>query len=527
MGNTSKKKRNKSKYKSKKKPYAFSKKTADSISAIFLIYMFTVFPLFLDDGYLNVTITKYMLFTVATIIFAVAMIPILILRFCDYAAYNKMSCKKLLGSRLLPSDIFMALFLLAGFFSWLMADNKTNAFTGETGRRCGFAFVLVVTALYFTLSRGCNIKQYIMPVFACSSFAAYMISILQHFDIDVFGLISQISTSQRDMFISTFGNINVFGSFVVLTMALFSGMFIFEEKKEFKILYAVVIFFGGAAIIAANSDVTYAGLAAYLITLLFVALYKEKFSDYIFVLLITTVGYTLMLLIINVTGKGLDKLTGINVVFNHMEILGIICVALILISILCKLIPAKTKKKLHINKVISMIAASCVIIAAAISVFVIGIKNEWDLFEFNDYWGSYRGYVWTRLITLYKDFPVLNKIFGNGNETVYELMYVNYYDEMYSLTGTVYDSAHNQYLQYLVTMGIFGVVSYIGLIITSVYNCIKVSKDNAYAFPIMATIIAFAAQEFFNIGQPVTTPFMFLFIALAAGLLYNHKVNAF
>ena len=522
-----------------KKLQMMNEKMADNISTIFLVYMFTVFPLVLDNGYLNVTETKYNLFMVAGVAYAVIMALVLTLRFTDTYYYKKKNKTNVQTDKVgfFLSDVFMLLFLLAGFMAWIMADDKSLAFTGEMGRRCGFAFIIVVSLVYFALASGYALNKIIMPVFAVTGILTYLMTILQYFGIDVFGLLDEISSSQRNMFVSTFGNINVFGSFVVLTMALFSGLFIFENKKAFKILYGILIFIGGGAVVASRSDLTYAGIFVCLVTLLFVSEYKGKTFDFLLVLFIFLLGYTMTFLPVNIIGDMADNLTGLNKTFNHPAVLGIVCSVVLLLMVLCKLINrddkqntnAKPDKKYDTDKerhirCITLTATACIIAAVIAGIIIAGVLNHWDIFEFDDYWGNYRGYVWSRLLELYKDFPFANKIFGNGNETVYELMYVNYYDEMYELTGTVYDSAHNQYLQYLVTMGIFGMLSYIGLICASVYNCIKASKDNIYAFPVMAAIIAFAVQEFFNIGQPVTTPFIFLFMALAAALRRREKV---
>lgn len=42
-----------------------------------------------------------------------------------------------------------------------------------------------------------------------------------------------------------------------------------------------------------------------------------------------------------------------------------------------------------------------------------------------------------------------------------------YYDDMMNTVGVIYDNAHNEYLQYLITTGIFGAVSYVGLLVTT------------------------------------------------------------
>ena len=105
-------------------------------------------------------------------------------------------------------------------------------------------------------------------------------------------------------------------------------------------------------------------------------------------------------------------------------------------------------------------------------------------------------------------------------------MSARYYDEMLAVTGTVYDSAHNEYLQYLVTMGAFGLITYVGLIITSIRNCVKTWKDEPVMLAVLMLIVSYITQAFVNVEQPITTPFLFLFVAIAAGIRRNSLKKA-
>ena len=142
-----------------------------------------------------------------------------------------------------------------------------------------------------------------------------------------------------------------------------------------------------------------------------------------------------------------------------------------------------------------------------------------------------------------------------------------YYDDMMNAVGVIYDNAHNEYLQYLITTGIFGAVSYVGLLVTtggalvrtavsgavmnenesmSSQSAEKRSKEKAasrdsrtvrgsktgtglecllgYAedegsmIAVLLGITGYAVQAFVNLNQSLTTPYIFLLIAMAGGL---------
>ena len=45
--------------------------------------------------------------------------------------------------------------------------------------------------------------------------------------------------------------------------------------------------------------------------------------------------------------------------------------------------------------------------------------------------------------------------------------------------GKVFDSAHNEYLQYLVTIGLLGLISYMTVLISLVVRCVRKCRDNS------------------------------------------------
>ena len=167
----------------------------------------------------------------------------------------------------------------------------------------------------------------------------------------------------------------------------------------------------------------------------------------------------------------------------------------------------------------------------------------------------------------YSDFSVPQTLFGYGNESVKAIMTDRYYDDMMNTVGVIYDNAHNEYLQYLITTGIFGAVSYVGLLVTtggalvrtavsgavmnenesmSSQSAGKRSKEKAasrdsrtvrgsktgtglecllgYAedegsmIAVLLGITGYAVQAFVNLNQSLTTPYIFLLIAMAGGL---------
>lgn len=534
----SKKKNNTKKRSADKKLYTiqeYDKRLIMTITTIFLCYMFILYPLFLHDKYFDITMTKYHILKVGIIIYAFFMCVAVSLKIMDGTAYQRKKKKSFdFRNSLQAEDVFMAAFLLSGFFAWLMADNRKAAFTGELGRRCGLQFMILMFVMYLCLACAYQLSAFVFPVFSIVSSAAYLLGICQHMGKDVFGLLNNIAYNANS-YISTFGNINTFAGFICITLALFMGFYLFERRFWKKLIFGCSIVLGFASIITANSDIAYAGCGAAIVALLFIAVYFRKIYEYLQVALLGGIGYTFMAYFIRYHGKNARKLTGLSLIAEHVGFLILCLAVLIVLLILCKWNALREKKKsvkgqpveMNENPKASksrMFLLAVVVFFIMLAVVIYGRLHHWAVFTFNDQWGTYRGFVWSRLIKLYQDFPFLNKLFGNGNESVYSLMYANYHDEMLALTKTVYDNAHNEYLQYLVTLGAFGFISYLGLIISALINSVKYGKKKPEILIIGLGLFAYQIQAFFNVNQPITTPYAFLLMGLLAGMCrYERK----
>lgn len=84
-------------------------------------------------------------------------------------------------------------------------------------------------------------------------------------------------------------------------------------------------------------------------------------------------------------------------------------------------------------------------------------------------------------------------------------------------TGAMIDKAHNEYLQILVTEGIFALITYICFLIIIIKNAFKYIKHNKTLIPLLIALIAYLIQAFFNISITRLSPIIFILM----GLLYT------
>lgn len=520
------------------------------ITSAFLLYMLVIYPLALHDHYFDITYTKYTVFKVGVILFAViwAMGLVIVLTGINaggmkgrHAGGNAKvgtmdKLKAVICDGVYGTDICMVLFFISGVMSFIMAEDKKNAFTGAQGRYCGLAFMILIFIMYIIVSaRVSNMEKMwslISMVFVLVSSVTFIIAILQNIGFDPFKLLDGINRKQRNIYVSTFGNIDIFGSFICVALPLFMGLYVTEKSNIKRIVYGIGVFAGFMAFIPANADVVFAGVGAAIIAVLFATVYMERVDRLFELVMLGSGGYLGMVLLRKLVGTNGAKITGFNRLSEHPALLVIIFAVALFIRLIIQVYINRNKDEIYINKNksevyinkqkngtgIKHIIALAVVLILGIAVIIYGRKNNLAMFDFNDKWGSYRGYIWRRVTGLYGELPFVQKIFGHGNESIRSLMDDRFYDEMLQVTGTVYDNAHNEYLQYLVTQGLFGMLSYGGVVVAAVIAGVKKIKKSPYILGLLLAVISYGVQAIFNVNQCITTPYMFLMTAMLIGV---------
>lgn len=520
------------------------------ITSAFLLYMLVIYPLALHDHYFDITYTKYTVFKVGVILFAViwAMGLVIVLTGINaggmkgrHAGGNVKvgtmdKLKAVICDGVYGTDICMVLFFISGVMSFIMAEDKKNAFTGAQGRYCGLAFMILIFIMYIIVSaRVSNMEKMwslISMVFVLVSSVTFIIAILQNIGFDPFKLLDGINRKQRNIYVSTFGNIDIFGSFICIALPLFMGLYVTEKSNIKRIVYGIGVFAGFMAFIPANADVVFAGVGAAIIAVLFATVYMERVDRLFELVMLGSGGYLGMVLLRKLVGTNGAKITGFNRLSEHPALLVIIFAVGLFIRLIIQVYINRNKTEIYINENksevyinkqkngtgIKLIIALAVVLISGIAVIIYGIKNNLAMFDFNDKWGSYRGYIWRRVTGLYGELPFVQKIFGHGNESIRSLMDDRFYDEMLQVTGTVYDNAHNEYLQYLVTQGLFGMLSYGGVVVTAVIAGVKKIKKSPYILGLLLAVVSYGVQAIFNVNQCITTPYMFIMTAMLIGM---------
>ena len=491
----------------------------DIVNIGYLLFISSVYSLYMHDMYFDITGTRASTFIYGTLMYIILIavsfaLEVVMIRY--YGAAEPIFYKD--SKWFAMPEMWMIVFMLANFTAFLMSDNKAGSWSGDTGRFFGLGIVMVITFMFVFLSRETCTTALNFVVLAATATCIFVLACVQHFGNDPFSLRARVVDRQKEMFISTFGNINTYASYICIVLPIFVAFFVFSKKLWVRIISGVLITEAAMAIIPAKSDNVYLGLGVAFIILFYIAIINKNFTEYIFAVLFMGVGLEIMAILNKIWSGSQKHINGIAQVVENpwvMLFFLILIAAVLIISMIFRGANYEMYKKVQSKKL--LIVVSVLLVVGAVLVTIFGIKTHNSMFVFDDKWGTYRGYIWRRGWSLFVDANPLQKIFGYGNESIGKLMQSRYYSEMVEITGKKYDNLHNEMLQYLVTTGIFGVASYISVITASFIYIGKRMKDDPLAIACLASGSAYVAQGLVNLNQPITTPFFFVVIALGIG----------
>ena len=140
----------------------------------------------------------------------------------------------------------------------------------------------------------------------------------------------------------------------------------------------------------------------------------------------------------------------------------------------------------------------------------------------NDDWGTHRGFIWRIGMKNYINQPFLHQLFGFGPDTFGILVKPDTIEGTQRY-GQIFDSAHNEYLQYFLTIGPLGLTAYLGFLGTSIWTMIRFGGRNIYAAGCAFAALCYGAQAVVNINLPIATPIMWTLLMVGLALCRESK----
>ncbi len=466
-------------------------KISSKLRILYFCALFGLLPLFFTNYYYNITISKAIFFMITT---ALTFLGQLIL-------VHKFPYKNIPG--MLPLSIFLG----AALISTLCSSYPLSAFTGNQGRYMGFLMILFLAVSFYLFASSENSFETCYPALYISGSIVALFAILQFISLDPLRLSEHVPKLYIGTFLSTIGQINVLSGYLAMFTAF--CLTIWCIKGSWYLLLSVGLGFTG--LFVTNSDTGF--VSTFIVVLLLPIFLKNKVSFLRYfgslILFCGCIGIAFVLEFFGIVPyEGVSSLLS-TPLYCILGILVFACFAVLIDTFL------KTEKQFDFLKRIYKWSLFLFVVLALLLMIANG------MFPLADKWGSFRGYIWKKLVYVYSYLSPLDKLIGYGPDTLEPLLKTGYMTEIIKMTGKSYNNAHNDFLQYLLTTGIIGAASWLIFWINIIRNSIKSMSD--CLLPWFAVIIAYLIQAMLVPTFPLTASLGFAAAGICAGIIKKER----
>ncbi len=540
---------------SKKKPSTIAEVSAymqqgfrqitQRLMTLYVLLMLCGFPYLTHDAYFDILETRFQGFWTLTLGMGIIMLLLCIsFLICDriyvegrngkafFSLWNPKHYHERLKPWLLPTDIPFALLILIYLISMALSGYPYETWWGNRGRCMGVLMWLMLYLAYICVTRLYRFRRWHIYAFLLAGLGICLWGLTDFFELNVFGFFDEVpDRTYRIIFAASIGNINSYTSYLAILIAVSMALFVRSEKWPL-CLFALIIFaVANQAMICGMSDnavFTYGMLYAAAPLLLWQQ--RRHVLRYGICLLITLLAMRIGGIWITTPGLqtiNQDYNNGVLITMGTYHAFWLPILALTALLAIYALFNRKSMEK-PLTKLPKRLWIGLLVLALAVVIGVLidaNMGNHAELWQpfssflyFNDQWGTGRGFAWRMALTYFtQNMPFLQKLFGYGPDSYYMITMDNYFQDMVNAGYGMYDSAHNEYLNYLMTIGLAGLLTYLWLCLRFLKTWWKRAQTEPLYYAPMLMLLAYGAQAFINICVPIVYPIlavaMFVFMA--------------
>ena len=507
---------------------------ASFLMAIYVLFYLCVFPLATHEKYFDILDFRFKLYWIPTLIYGIIF---LVLAIC-YLISDKHSNggaliaklkeklkRNVLKTKLTKTDICFIALIFIMILSVVFADYQYEAIWGSLGRFNGLVLWLMFFIAYWLVTRFYHFKKWHLYAYLIAACLPEIWGITDFFLLDLFHFHEGAAANYIYTFASSVGNINTYTNMVALHLGTSAALLVLARGKWETILAGISLIIASFAIIMGISDNGILAAGAVFAFLPFVAWeFRQNIVRYFIALsmFVTGIIVTAQLTIGRATMADCDG--GSVFVTIGKTTAGItLMIALWALTVILMLVFRKAtgqeEKSTRCAKrgwAILVALGMVIVLAVFIDANMGNHSDIWvpyqNILIFSDTWGTGRGINWRFAWEYFtKDASFLKRLIGYGPDTYYIITMDRYKHAMRDAGYGIFDSAHNEYIEYLTTIGILGTLAYLGVIVTSLRQMFKKPK-NRFAVACGFAVLAYAVQAIVNIAIPITTPILMMLL---------------
>lgn len=506
-----------------------------TLMTIYVLFYLCVFPLATHDKYFDILDFRFKLYWIPTLIYGILFLVLgFLYLLSDKRSNGGALTAKLkenlkwsnLRTKLTKTDLCFIALILIMTLSVLFADYQYEALWGSRGRFNGLVLWLMFFVAYGLVTRFYHFKKWHLYAYLIAACLPEIWGITDFFLLDLLHFHTGAAADYIYTFVSSVGNINTYTNMVALHFGASVTLFVLSDCKWEKLLTFVAVVISSFAIVMGISDNGLLAAGAIFAFLPFVAWTSRQRIIRFFVtfsIFATSVLVTAYLTTQHATIAVADG-GSVLVTIGKTKAFILLTAALWLFTMVIAAMFRRRKsdeQEAKTARAARRIWLALFIIAVVAVTTVLVDANSgrhpeiWEAYKnvliFSDTWGTGRGINWRFAWEFFTEkSSFLDKLIGNGPDTYYIITMDNFKHLMKDAGYGIFDSAHNEYLECLVTIGVLGTIAYIGMLATSLRQMLK-NRKNVYAVACGFAILAYAVQAVVNIAIPITTPiFMIL-----------------
>ncbi|MFH5836621.1 O-antigen ligase family protein [Proteiniclasticum sp. C24MP] len=346
---------------------------------------------------------------------------------------------------------------LAGYFilvllSLFFSLNPQISILGSRYRHDGFLAFITYCFAYLIARNAKNIEKLFFPIVSVTSVLIALYAVLQFYELDPVPL-ELYALEWVGVSFATMGNPNFLGSYLVLSIPIPIYLYFYKGKKSGLLAYAILFL----ALLTTRTRGSWIG--AFLALVSFLALHHYR--------------------------SGFTRTQWKKVLMVFLTSIGILVLFVF------------TSGNIFASRFLSIFTD-----------FFSIIREE----ETAYLGGSSRVYIWGKVMELIRMRP----FFGFGLDTMYLAMEMYFRGQITSDFGKYknWDKAHNEYLNVAVSSGVFSLLAYLGFLFFALKKGMRNLKKHEAYVPLLAAIIGYLTQAFFNIQVVMVYYIFFVYLGI-------------
>ena len=493
--------------------------TMEYLLAATMIAMCAAVSFYAKDGYNQIGNAKFQAYKIVMLIGFSLFFVLGICHLVNYIGQKK-------PLRLSVTDGFALAYLLLSTIAVISGGFYEDALWGSFGWNMGwmsqFSFVLI----YFAMSRFGRYYRLILCSFCGCSFLVFLIGILHRMMIDPIGFYEGLQGYQMAQFLSTMGQATWYASFLIVALPVGVAVFLFAEKKLWRILGGIYMAVGFATLVTQNSDSAYFAFAGFMLVFFLLCVEERKtMSRFAETCTIFFAAGKVMFFLMKIRPNPdleYDFVTRLMLEGKITWVLLGLCFVWDVFLYYRRNRDIRAVWLQWVKRV--MIAGTAGILIVMVLLIVLQSRGVFSgklgemlgavsYFNWNDAWGNGRGRIWSFAVKVFAQESLLHKLFGVGPDCFCSYTMAVHRDEVTLLWGDkVLTNAHNEWMTALINTGILGAAAYIGIFVTAVRNFLKEWRRNYLLAGAAASVVSYMAYNIFCYQQVCCTPFVFLLL---------------